>query len=291
MLNSHVRNTLVMPGQLILMPDTTSPGCTIEEAWLMRSANEVKHAIFANQLGSDGFVLKNYDLLQSLLGYSALGIGASTSAWSKHLTGIETTLKEIERLHRLHLRNGRPEDRHKFLVERAHLFGKLDNQLGGMAHYGSGLKNNGSIKKMLNISTRRYLHSGEIRDYAARMTKVAKAANLLKNGTYIGWALDSASTALEIQEVCTTDRESECTEVKFVEGGKLGGGLLGSHFGGSLGAGASMVGCAVAMGVTTGPGALACAVIGGAVGGFSGGSLGQAAGEHAGRMLYRRTVR
>lgn len=289
-LNNHIRNTMVLPGQLIIVPDTTSLACTVEEGWLMQSARDVKQAMIANQLGGDGFVLKNYDFLQSLLGYSALGVGASTAAWSKHLAEIEKTLKEVERLHARYLRGGATESRNRFIAERTILFRKLDGQLDGMARYGAGMKNSGSIKKMLNISTRRYRQSGEIKQYAQRMAKVANAARLLKKGTYVGWFLDSTSTALEIQEVCNAGRETECTEAQFVEAGKLGAGILGSHFGGTVGAVMATAACAVALGLTTGPGALACAVIGGAGGGFAGGMLGQAGGEHAGRFLYRQAA-
>jgi len=290
-LNSHVRNTLVMPGQLILMPDTTSPGCTAEEAWLMRSANEVKHAIFANQLGSDGFVLKNHDLLQSLLGYTALGVGASSGAWNKHLLDVSSTLEEIEALHKQYLRSGTGVRRNEFLDKRGTLFKKLETQLQGVARYGTGLQNNSSIKKMLNISTRRYEFHGEIRQYAARMQRMAKIARLLKKGTYVGWALDTTASALEIEEACSTGREDKCVRATFVETGKLVGGIAMSTSGGTIGAGAMGAVC-VAIGIPSGGlGSLACAVIGGAAGGMAGGMIGQPLGEHAGNHLYRATTR
>ncbi|KPW38675.1 Uncharacterized protein ALO59_00876 [Pseudomonas amygdali pv. mellea] len=44
--------------------------------------------------------------------------------------------------------------------------------------------------------------------------------------------------------------------------------------------------CLVALGITTGPGALACTVIGGAAGGWVGGEGGQWVGERIGEYIY-----
>ncbi|PPS25151.1 SSU ribosomal protein S2p (SAe), partial [Pseudomonas amygdali pv. morsprunorum] len=44
--------------------------------------------------------------------------------------------------------------------------------------------------------------------------------------------------------------------------------------------------CLVALGITTGPGALACTIIGGAAGGWVGGEGGQWVGERIGEYIY-----
>ncbi len=94
-----------------------------------------------------------------------------------------------------------------------------------MASYGSGLRNEGSIKKLLGISTSSYMHTGEISGYADKVSGVARAANLVKRGAYIGTALDVASTGLSIHKACTMGREDECRKAKYVEGSSLVGGL------------------------------------------------------------------
>jgi len=63
----------------------------------MRLAYGTHHSLFQNQARADGDIIKNYDLLQNMLGYGSLGIGAATGSWEKHLKGVEATLKDQTR--------------------------------------------------------------------------------------------------------------------------------------------------------------------------------------------------
>ncbi|MCF5548928.1 hypothetical protein, partial [Pseudomonas salomonii] len=219
-LNQHIRNTVVLPGQLVIIEDSRTAACTAEEAQLMRSAQNIKLALLAYS-ATDQFLIKNYDQVQAILTYSSLGTGNASSAWSKHLAQVEKTLIEIESLHKQYLSKGTTGAREEFLVKRRALFAKLDSQISGMARFGTGLRNEGSIKKMLGISSKSYWQHGEIRGYEERVKRLAKASQILKKGTYIGIALDVGATALEITEACSTGREQECTQATYVEGGKL----------------------------------------------------------------------
>ncbi|WP_460950145.1 hypothetical protein AB6N16_22605 [Pseudomonas marginalis] len=286
-LNQHIRNTVVLPGQLVIIGDSRTASCTAEEAWLMRSAQNIKLALLAHS-ATDQFLIKNYDQLQAILSYTSLGIGSASTAWSKHLAQVEKTLMDIDDLHKQYLRRGTSVARDAFLVKRRALFARLDSQVSGMARLGTGLKNEGSIKKMLGISSRSYWHHGEIRGYEERVRRVAKASQILKKGTYIGIALDVGATALEITEACSTGREQECTQAKYVEGGKLVLGVGGASAGGVFGAPIGVAACMIVFGIpTAGAGALACAIVGGAAGGLAGGKSGSVLGESAGKFLYR----
>jgi hypothetical protein len=140
---------------------------------------------------------------------------------------------------------------------------------------------------MLGISTKSYLHTGEIRGYAKRIGGVAKAANLLKKGTAVGIGLNVASTALEIKEACSVGRDEVCEKAKYVEGTKLVGGVsLGSVLGG-IGATAGTTACVAVFGIPSlGVGALGCGIIGGVLGASGGGMAGEAGGEAIGEILY-----
>ncbi len=143
-LNQHIRNTVVLPGQLVIIGDSRTAACTAEEAQLMRSAQNIKLALLAHS-ATDQFLIKNYDQLQAILTYSSLGIGSASSAWSKHLAQVEKTLMEIESLHKQYLSKGTTGAREEFLVKRRALFSRLDSQISGMARFGTGLRNEGSI--------------------------------------------------------------------------------------------------------------------------------------------------
>lgn len=279
-LNTHIRNVVVLPGQLVIIGDDTAAACTLEESRLMRAAWDIRHSVMAE--GGDAFALHNYDLLQKLLGYASLGIGTVGDAWGRHLQDIAKNLEEIDALHKQSLRRGGGTARDEFLAKRQILFAKLDAQMRSFAQYRTGLRNEGSIKKMLGISTRSYLHTGEISRYQQTIARVSKTANLLKNGTPLGIALSTTATALEIKEACSTGREEQCRKAKYVEAGKLTFGVAGGIIGGQIGMGL----CVAVMAPTTGPFALSCLLIAGGAMGATFGSLGSEAGAAAGEALY-----
>lgn len=269
-LNRHLRPGLVMPGQLVIVPDNYSVMCSIEEAWLMRHAEQIRRGLEAS---AGATVIDNYDLLQSFLAYGSIGVGSATSAWGRHLDEVAQTLEEIERLHQ-RLKGG-ALDRTEFARQRQGLFGRLDAQLQGAARFGTGLQGNQSLKKVLGISTRSYLHKGEIVGYAQRIKAIAQTSKWLGKGTYVGLALDVGVTGLEVREACVTGREAQCRRAKYVETGRLAGGVAGAAGAGFLGAKFTRRACNIFLGVATrGSGALTCAIIGGAAGGYAGGSKG-----------------
>jgi hypothetical protein len=269
-LNRHLRPGLVAPGQLVIIPDPYSVSCSGEEAWLMRHAEEVRRNLEMNtEAGRE--LLGNYDLLQSFMTYGSMGIGSATSAWARHLNEVAQTLEDIEGLHQ-RLKDG-ALDRDGFIKQRQALFRRLDLQLQGAARFGTGLQGNESLKKVLGISTKSYLHRGEIAGYAQRMREIAQMSKWLGNGTFMGIALDVGVTGLEIKEACVTGREAQCRRAKYVETGRLVGGVAGAAVGGKYGAAFALRACHLFLGISMkGQGALACAVIGGAAGGQAVGS-------------------
>ncbi|MET3054348.1 hypothetical protein ABXV19_21410 [Pseudomonas alkylphenolica] len=286
-LNSHIVNSVVLPGEIIIVGDNSTPSCTAEEAFYMRMAANTHTALMTNGAQSDGFLIENHELLTKTLGYSALGIGSMSSSWSKHLEGIKITLEEIDTAHKDHLRSGTILSREAFYVKRKILFAKLENQLKSFASYGSGLRNQGSIKKTLGISTKSYLHSGVIAGYADTINDVAKASNLLKHGTYLGIGLDITATGISINNACSSGREDECRKAKYVETSKLGITILSGSAGGGVGAMAATSLCVIALGIATGgPGAFACAFIGSIIGGAAAGHIGGKGGELLGNAIY-----
>ena len=289
-LNAHIVNSVVVGGELVIVGDPSTPSCTSHEAYLMAEAAGIHHQLEINGAGVDDFFLDNYEMLKGLLSHTSMGAGVVSDGWSRYLDAIKRTLEEIEILHREYLKNGTLKARDEFYAKRMALFMKLEGQLNNMAAYGSGLKNKGSVKRALEISTKSYLHTGEIAGYAEKIAGVSKAASLIKKGTYIGLGLDVASTGLSIHHACTFGRSEDCRKAKYVEGVSLVGSTGGSIAGGSIGGFLGGTGCVLFLGVTTGgPGALACTVIGGAVGGAAGGSVVGDIGEMVGELLYEVT--
>lgn len=278
-LNRHLRPGLVAPGQLVIIPDRHSLNCSVEEAWLMRQAEEVRRHLALNAATGTA-LLGNYDLLQSFMTNGSIGVGSVTSAWARHLNEVAQTLEDIERLHQ-RLKDG-GLDRAAFIQQRQAVFRRFEGQLQGAAGMGTGLQGNASLKKVLGISTRSYLHKGEIAGYAQRMREMAQMSKWLGNGTYVGLALDVGVAGLEIKEACVTGREAQCRRAKYVETGRLVGSVAGAAVGGKYGAKLAIRSCRMLFGIAMkGRGEIACAIIGGAAGGQT---VGNALG-HEGALL------
>ncbi|MEN5305817.1 hypothetical protein [Pseudomonas sp. TWI628] len=285
-LNAHIYNNVVRSGELVIVGDWSTPSCTSQEAYLMAKAAKAHMGLMRSGQGADEFFLDNFELLKSLLAHASMGAGVVSDGWSRHLKAIQDTLLEIEKLYQGHMSSGTLRAHEQFYARRAALFAKLDGQLSKIAALGASLRNKGSIKKTLGLSTKSYLHTGEVAGYANKVAGVAKAANLVKKGTYIGIALEVAATGLEIQRACTLGREDACREASYIESTSLAGSLGGSTGGAALG-GYALAQLCLAIGVPTGGvGALSCGVIGGAAGGMIGGELGKILGKKTGEFLY-----
>jgi hypothetical protein len=190
----------------------------------------------------------------------------------------------------LSLTRGTPIARQEFINQRRVLFTTLDTQLESIARWGTGLHKKGPLKKMLGLSTKSYLRTGEIQGYAARIGKIAKVEKLLRHGTPVGIGLNAISAGLEIKEACSVGRTEMCTRAKYVETGKFVTGAMGGMLVGSLSASTFAPICITVLGAATGgPGALGCGVLAGAIGGFGGGWIGETVGESMGEIIYQWT--
>lgn len=288
-LNPFLRNGMVMPGEVVVVSDGPAHMCTPEETQLMQLASQVRGAMIGMTMYESEVMTHNFELLKSFMSYGSIGIGASTAAWSQHLKGLEELLKQTEALHQRWRAGGMSND--QFFAQRRTLFSRIETSLKGIGRYGSGLNNQGKMKQILGISSKSYLHTGELRGYANKVRGVSKMASAMSKGTYVGIALDVGAGALAIQEACSTGREEECTRAQYVEGGKTtvsvglatAGGAAGTYIAGAL---------CLAIGIPTGGvGTLACAVIGGSLGAYAGGLAGAHIGEQSGQKLFEQIER
>ncbi|MGQ7862242.1 hypothetical protein ACUN0G_23640 [Pseudomonas sp. 32A] len=283
-LNVHLPGPFVRPGYMVIVPGNTLNESTADEAWLMSQAEAISRVLDRDPEAGEA-VVNDYDLLQSVLGYSSLGIGSATSTWSTHLNEVTRTLDEIEQAYG-RLKQG-TVDREEFFKQREVLLKKLNVQLHGAARFGTGLRSHGSLRRILGISTRSFLHKREIKGYAQRIERITAISRHLRKGTYIGLMLDVSAAGLQVKEACASGREDECRKAQFVEGGKLVLGTSGAALLGAAGAKVAGAACKVVLGVALkGTGALTCAVLGGAAGGYTGGTVAGGYGAELGELLY-----
>ncbi len=283
-LNPFLRNGVVMPGEIVVVSEGSTHLCTPEETQLMQLASDVRGALIGVERDASYAMVHNYDMIQSIMSYGSIGIGATTSVWSKYLKELEDLLKQTEALHRRWRASGVTND--EFFAQRRVLFTRIEANLKGIGRFGSGLGRDGKMKRILGISSKSYLHTGEIRGYANNVRGISRLAGALSKGAYVGIALDVGAGALEIKEACSKGREEECTRAKYVETGKTVAGIAGSWAGGTVG---TLAGEAVCVGLGAASGGMilaACAVVAGAVTAWGGGKIGSMVGEDSTILLY-----
>jgi hypothetical protein len=283
--NAHLGLGLsVMPGELIIVGDDSTAMCTMEEQMLMAYARDISQTMFASNEASAHLQTENYDLLQDVMTYGSIGVGSATSAWSTHLNGVQDTLSGVNTTYQQWRSGTFTKD--QFVAQRKVLFRTLDGQLRGIGRWGTGLKNNSSIKKMLGISSKRFMRTGEIPDYVKNVKRISNVARHLSGGTMVGVALDVGAGAFEIREACSTGREQECTRAKFIEAGKMMVGIPAADRTGKYAGIAATRLCLRLAGPTRGVSIIACGIAGGASGGWTGGQVGSWGGEKMGAMFY-----
>jgi hypothetical protein len=286
-LNAHIRDSVVLAGELVIIGDSSTLSCTTQEAYLMKKATEVHHMLLINGMEGDSYIVENYDFLQDVIDRTSIATGVVSDGWSRHLKSIESSLEEINALYKSHLSSGKLQNRELFFQKRALLEANIQKQLSSVASTGSGLGRNTRIKDMLGLSTKSYSKHREIARYADTVAGVAKAATIIKRGGYIGVALDVASTSLEIREACLAGDERQCRKARYVEGGKLIGSLSAGASVGLPSTAISKSICRVVIGILTrGKGLNACVVVGAGAITWGVSELGAQKGEEFGDVVY-----
>ena len=145
-LNAHIRDSVVLAGELVIIGDSTTQSCTSQEAYLMKKATEVHHMLLINGMEGDSYIVENYDFLQDVIDRTSIATGVVSDGWSRHLKSIESSLEEINALYKSHMSSGKLQNRELFFQKRALLEANIQKQLSSVASTGSGLGRNTASK-------------------------------------------------------------------------------------------------------------------------------------------------
>jgi hypothetical protein len=86
--------------------------------------------------------------------------------------------------------------------------------------------------------------------------------------------MDVGVAGLKIKEACVEGRDAQCRRARYVESGRLVGGVTGAAIVGKYGAEIARSACKIVFAVRLKErSGLACGIIGGAAGGYLGGSV------------------
>ncbi|WPN46789.1 hypothetical protein [Pseudomonas sp. P8_241] len=276
----------VKAGTMIVLGDPNNPNCMWEEAQLMLAAAQVNRALEPLTPEEADFMARHREEIESFLTKGSPAIGVGVAIFASNLDNVQNTLRDIEALHQRtfqrdgHLRS--PE----FFAERQRLLGQLDTHLTGFTKKGIGFPDHPNLKSALGISSRSLVHRwrkagapGQIPGYATHIDGVAKAAQYVKYGGWVGTAMGGGASIMKVQDVCNAGNTEACEKIKFTETGSFTGGVVGGAASGALLSGSTVGVLCVGLGVPTGGIAtLACGVV--VVGAASFG-----AGEIGGRIL------
>jgi len=284
----------VKAGQMIVLSDPDNQQCTREEALLMDAAAKVNSALEPLSPEEADFMARHRDEIESFLTYGATSVGIGTSVFSKHLEGVNSSLRSIEALHQRtfqqhgHLRS--PE----FFAERKRLFSQLDVQLTALTRKGTGIPDHPNLKSALGISSRSLVHRWtkagapeQIPGYATHIDGVAKAAKYIRYGGWIGTAVGGGASYMKVQDVCTAGNAEACEKVKFTETGSFAGSVVGGAGSAAILTAPAVGSVCVALGVPTGGvGTLVCGLL--VVGAISltAGTVGNMTGEAIGEKIH-----
>ncbi|WP_313027286.1 hypothetical protein [Pseudomonas lopnurensis] len=284
----------VKAGQMIVLSDPDNQQCTREEALLMDAAAKVNSALEPLSPEEADFMARHRDEIESFLTYGATSVGIGTSVFSKHLEGVNSSLRSIEALHQRtfqqhgHLRS--PE----FFAERKRLFSQLDVQLTALTRKGTGIPDHPNLKSALGISSRSLVHRWtkagapeQIPGYATHIDGVAKAAKYIRYGGWIGTAVGGGASYMKVQDVCMAGDAEACEKVKFTEGGGFAGGVAGGALASMALTGSTVGVICAALGVPTGGvGTLTCGLLVVGAGSLAAGAVGGRGGEAMGEIIY-----
>lgn len=294
-LNRHLGER-VKPGQMVIFSDSRNYMCRREEAQLMIAAEKVNEALKDLSDEEASFMVEHHEVIEPFLEVSAGSLGVASFMIGQHLETLKTNLRDLEELHQKQYRQYGHLNSPEFFAQRKRLMAKLDASLGPLIRKGTGIADHPKIKRALGLSTRRIIHHWnkaggptQLPGYATNIGGVARAAKFMRAGGYVGIGLASGAATMRINEVCRTGSDEECRKVKFTEGGKLTGNIIGGMAGGAMAKGVTVEYCIGIAVRTRGVGGLLCALILNGAATSLGGNIGAKGLEPMGEILYEAT--
>lgn len=295
-LNRHLGER-VKPGQMVIFSDSRHYMCRREEAQMMIAAEKVNEALKDLSEEEASFMVENHEVIEPFLEVSAGSLGVASFMVGQHLENLKGTLIELEKLHQQQYRQHGHLRSRDFFTHRKRMMAKINASLGPLVRKGTGIPDHPRLKRALGLSTRRTIHHWnkagaptQLPGYATNIQGVSRAVKYLKAGGYVGIGLAMGAAAMRVDEACRSGSKDECSQARFVEGGKLAGSISGGVAAGYVASSVLKYGVCAAIGVETlGVGGIVCALlVSGAVASATG-TKGSEIGGEIGEKIYEFT--
>jgi len=175
----------------------------------MEAAQEVSNALTPMSDEEAAFMVEHHEVVRGFLAEGSMAVGVGGSMVSKHLSDVETILKDLEKLHVETFQQHGKLQGAKFFAERKLLLSQLDKGLGPLVRKGVGIPDHPKLKSAMGISSRSLVHhwkkagvSEGIPGYATHIQGVARASRYMKVGGFVGIGLGASASALKVKETC-----------------------------------------------------------------------------------------
>jgi len=273
----------------VLGSQSSGNACSFEENQLSMVAERVRESLSILSHEEANFMMEHIAEIAGVLNGASQSMGVGKDMLERGLGQVKDTLKGIEALHQrefaLHGHLNSPN----FFAARRQLYQQLGAQLRvGFFNKALNLGSYDTLRRDLGISTKSVVHHwktagvpGQIPGYATHLDEVAKTAQYLKYGGWIGIGLGGGASYLKVYEACRAGETEACQKIRFTETGSFTGGLVGGAIGAAAGKSAASAVCKFGI---WGKAACGIVTVGGAVFGSSKGV--EAFGEYVGEKLY-----
>lgn len=124
----------------------------------MEAAQEVSNALTPMSDEEAAFMVEHHEVVRGFLAEGSMAVGVGGSMVSKHLSDVETILKDLEKLHVETFQQHGKLQGAKFFAERKLLLSQLDKGLGPLVRKGVGIPDHPKLKSAMGISSRSLVH-------------------------------------------------------------------------------------------------------------------------------------
>ncbi|WP_336748140.1 hypothetical protein [Pantoea vagans] len=269
------------PGQILIVADPNGNNHPAAMRTLDEAKKRTNDSVTHLTVDEADFFNRHYASIAAITNYMDKASGIIGDAGEKYFDEIGKKLVAIENAYRNQYLTSGTLFGQQFFIERRRLFGELDLLLNRLSRLMLNMRPYDKIKHALNLSSSSIIHDWQtagataIRGYSTYVDGAAKAAKFMKMGGWVSIGFSAINTNNEVYHSCTSERESECSEVAVKEYSKFAASTTAGILGGAASATLATSVC-VALGVATGGvGALACGIVGSAVGGYGAAKLGE----------------
>ena len=290
--NSHL-NSRIEPGQMVIITPPDASSCRRWEVAMQAAARSIDAELSAMAEQERKVLARNYALLSNVATYSSPMYGWANNYFAQRAGQVKRLLEQIDSLYISTYRNHGHLGTENFFSQRKLLLFQLDQAMNGMLKRELlGISESSvSLKSQLGISSKSTIHQWKtqgytdgIKGFESNYQNLKRTAKIFSRLGYVAIGLDVVGGVANVQKACAFEPDSaHCLKARFVEPGKVAGGILGGWAGGFVGYSA----CNLIFGVETlGSSLLWCGIMVGGVGGYGGAKIGSGIGESVSSQVY-----